>query len=335
METTKNNDAGVPLFSVNCLATVQLLAVISLFTEHAIVHLQLQGNGFVTFLLSAFRGIPIFFIVIGFYIWRSLNRARDFEIFLYRRVLRLYPELWCAVALSILSVFFLSDSFNLYELGFFALGQATLFQFWTPDTVKTFACGEPNGTLIYVFIIVQFYVFAWLFKKLRPGRILLSAALAVSLALNIVTPYLPSFMPYLFVRGWSISVLPYLWLFMLGAVIREYFTAIIPIMKRFWYIGAILLIVRNIIGIDIPGKYGVISTLLTAFTFLGIAYAFPKLNLKRDISYGIFLYQMVVINVFLELGLVGDSMWYFAALAITVFISLLSHHFIGSKKLPR
>ena len=35
---------------------------------------------------------------------------------------------------------------------------------------------------------------------------------------------------------------------------------------------------------------------------IGFAYAFPRLSVKTDISYGIFLYHMIIVNIFIQMG---------------------------------
>lgn len=56
--------------------------------------------------------------------------------------------------------------------------------------------------------------------------------------------------------------------------------------------------------IDLYGRnYPIVGTNLSCLSSVGFAYAFPKLNIRTDISYTWFIYHMIVVNVFIELGL--------------------------------
>lgn len=326
------SEGGIPSFRDNSFNTVRLLAALQVFYGHAVVHLKLSSNEYVSNILGIFQGVPIFFMLSGFLIWNSIDRTPDLKSFVKKRVLRLYPELWCAVFLSILSIIILYDEFHVAELAIFGLGQATIFQFWTPDSLRGFGCGTPNGSLASIFMIVQFYAIVWFLKKLRPGKILWSILLLVGLAMNMLSPVLENLLPTMLYKLWDVSIFPYFWLFMIGAFICDHFDQFVPIMKKYWFIGAILLVVQAFLHLDIPGEYGLIKTILQCFTWVGFAYALPKWNVRRDISYGIFLYHMVVVNAFIQIGLVGSWGWFIVVAIIVIALSIISNIFANAKR---
>lgn len=328
MRLIQNNAGGVQSLSFrnNSLNTVRLLAALQVFYGHAVVHMKLPSNAIISSVFSIFQGVPIFFIMSGFLIWNSLDRTPDLKSYLKKRVLRLYPELWCAVLLSVLSIVVLYDGFRIGELILFTLGQATLLQFWTPNSLRGFGCGTPNGCLASIFMIVQFYIVVWpLKRKIKPGKTMWGILLTLGLALNMLSPVFSKILPSLVYKLWDISLLPYFWLFILGAFVSEYFEKFVPIMKKYWFIGLVLLLLQTVVHIDIPGEYGVIKSLLQCFTWIGFAYALPNMNIKRDISYGIFLYHMVVINAFIQLGYVGSWIYLEVVMVIVISIAILSN----------
>jgi peptidoglycan/LPS O-acetylase OafA/YrhL len=71
------------------------------------------------------------------------------------------------------------------------------------------------------------------------------------------------------------------------------------------------------------------GSLLCCAACFGFAYAFPKLNIRIDISYGIYLYHMVVINVFVQLGLTDRFVYLVGALGIILVCAYLSTVTIG------
>ena len=83
-------------------------------------------------------------------------------------------------------------------------------------------------------------------------------------------------------------------------------------------------------GFDIDAGYGLLQTILKGVTWVGFAYAFPGLNIKDDISYGIYIYHMVIVNILIELGLVGSWIYFFIALIVTIGIATVSYLIVGN-----
>lgn len=305
-----------------------MFAALQVFYGHAVAHLKLPTSTFASSVFAVFRGVPIFFILSGFLIWNSLDRTPNLKTFVKKRVLRLYPELWCAVILSVLSIVILYDGFRIRDLALFTVGQATVFQFWTPEALRGFGCGTPNGSLWTISVIVQFYIVAWFLKKLtrkKSGLALWIGMLICSLAIGFVSPVLSDLMPSIVYKLYNQTIIPYLWIFLIGTFICEYFQILIPQFKRYWFLSLIGLLLVCFTGFDIHGNYGVLATLLQAITWLGFAYALPGLNIKHDISYGIYLYHMVILNILIQLGFIGHYGWFVIALVLTFLIASASY----------
>lgn len=77
----------------------------------------------------------------------------------------MYPELWCGVAVSLITIFVLYDGVVLRDVGLLAITESIFMQFWTPDSLCGFGVGTPNGSLWTICVIVQFYIVAWFIKK--------------------------------------------------------------------------------------------------------------------------------------------------------------------------
>lgn len=143
-------------------------------------------------------------------------------------MLSVYPELWCAVVLSIISILALYDGWNARDLVLFTATQATVLQFWTPDSLRGFGCGTPNGALWTITVNAQFYVFAWFIKKLlcHEKKARWIVALAISIVIGIVSSCLESVLPGIVYKLYGQTLLPYLWIFLLGAFLCDYFEEI-------------------------------------------------------------------------------------------------------------
>ena len=71
---------------------------------------------------------------------------------------------------------------------------------------------------------------------------------------------------------------------------------------------------------------------------ISLAYTLPKLGRILhgiDISYGFYVYHMIVVNVFVELGWVGQIKYVIGALFISLTMGFLSWSYIEKKALRR
>lgn len=318
-------------FSNNCLNLIRLIAAIKILFGHTVTHLKIGSIPNPVFsVMNVILGVPIFFFLSGYLIWNSIGRTKGFKTFLTKRVLRLYPELWCGVAISAITILiFYGNRIELLPFAVFLFCQSTVFQFWTPGFLKDFGCGVPNGSLWTIGVMVQAYIVIWLVYKLLHKKSVVRwiVLFVTSAAINIVYNYLGAFVPTVAVKLLKMTFIPHLWLFLLGAFMCEHFEIVIDLLKKWWYIPfAISILVGFIPEI---GIYPVLRSSLFCVSVLGFAYKFPRLKLKVDLSYGIYIYHMVVVNVLIELGLVG-SIWYqLLVLVVSASLALLSYVSFG------
>lgn len=90
--------------SINSFNLIRLLATLQVFLGHALLHLNVEVHPAISAALRSFQGVPVFFIMSGFLIWNSLEHTSRFNIYIKKRVLRLYPELCLAVLFSAISI---------------------------------------------------------------------------------------------------------------------------------------------------------------------------------------------------------------------------------------
>lgn len=62
---------------------------------------------------------------------------------------------------------------------------------------------------------------------------------------------------------------------------------------------------------------------------MGFAYRFPKLAIKKDISYGLFLYHMIYTNIFIQMGWMDDWRYFFYVLILSCVSAYLSMITVG------
>ncbi len=88
--------------------------------------------------------------------------------------------------------------------------------------------------------------------------------------------------------------------------------------------------------IDIPfTTYAVVKNILSVIGIIGFAYAFPQFNIKTDISYGLYIYHMTIINAMFTLGYTGKLKYLFIAVLLSSLFAWLSTKTIGNFSLKK
>lgn len=319
----------------NCLNTIRLLAAIQVMLGHASAHMSADFE--FRKVINFFYGVPIFFIMSGFLIWNSIGRSKSFVEYTRKRFGRIYPELWAAVAIEIIvMLLFIETVPPIRDILVFIVTQSTILQFWTPDSMRIYGCGTPNGALWTITVLIQFYLAVWFVYKMLHGKT--KKQWNVSMVLLLVIPcsleLVKSGFPNIVQKLYSQTLLPYLWLFMIGVIVAEYENIMLPILKKWW---AVLLCVSMICYLarwDFPLlSYPLVRSTTLGLGLIGFAYAMPKLNISVDISYGLYIYHMTVINAMIAIGMTGRKVDVLIAMGISVLLACVSTGF--AKKIRR
>lgn len=343
MELQINKEIGV-LSKTQSINTLRFLAAFQVMWGHMISHLDVTASTYlgqnliaaITNILQYFNGVPLFFFLSGFLNYFSIKKSKSAKEFFEKKFWRIYPELWVGVIIEIFTIFvFYKGRIEWPQLGVFFIAQATIFQFWTPDCLRAYGCGTPNGSLWTVGITIQFYILSWLTRKFWSGRKLRFWVVSISLLMlaGAATGTLEKYMAPLLYKLYCQTIVQYLWVFWIGLLAAEYADKIIPVLKKYWWVFVISFILWRLAGIDLYARnYPVFMVTIACFGCLGLAYAFPGLNIKLDISYAIFIYHMIFVNVMIAVRWIGFR-GMVIAIIITFIISYLSTGFIGKKDL--
>lgn len=318
----------------NCLNTIRLLAALSVMYVHAVTHLNVVVPEFVTKIFSLFPGVPIFFFFSGFLVWNSIGKSKSFFEYARKRFWRIYPQLWVAVVLGITIILLqYKKPIDFGKLGAFAITQGTILQFWTPGFLREYGCGAPNGALWTICMIIQFYVVAYFGYKVlhkKSIRIWLSVIIA-SIVVTYLSKLITGMYPTVISKLYNQLVVRYLWLFLMGSMIAEKFEIMIPFLKKYWllFIGsAMIFLIFPQLDINL-NSYNIIFCILQIIGLLGFAYRYPVLDIKFDISYGIYLYHMIIVNAMIEFGFTGKILYLVIAMLITIVVAYISERTIG------
>jgi peptidoglycan/LPS O-acetylase OafA/YrhL len=313
---------------------LRLIAALQVAVVHGLHHL-LHAPRAVEAIINTVPGVPVFFVISGFLISRSYERS-DLRTFTVNRVLRIYPALWVNVVVSILfaaSVFTIVASYT--QISAWLLAQFTILQFYNPDWLRGFGVGVLNGSLWSIPVELQFYIalpilywLGWIGHEKR-FRVLLVASFVVYTAFM----FWDTRHRVIYSRMAGVTVVPYLFLFLLGVAAQRHFARLRPVLAGkalYWiggYAGASLLAYRA--GLNASGNLlNPALVLIMTGMILSCAYTCPSLAdrmLRRnDISYGLYIYHMPVFNGFIAFGLTGTITGLVGALAVAVACAALS-----------
>lgn len=302
-------------------------------------------------------GVPIFFTISGFLIAKSYERTADTPGTYFRnRALRIFPALWVclAVTLGILRAFGFLPLAYVASSSFVAwlAGQLSFVQFFNPEQFRGFGIGVANGALWTITVELQFYLFIpllylTLFRK-RMGEWLGKGLFGLLFAISFVVYSMMdvklngqggfSSAPLLWKMLFN-TLLPHLWMFMLGILIHRYFTVMREWLegKILWYLGFYLAL-ATVMHLWVPSGSGLFyamllpARILLAVATVSAAYSWRSLAGKllrgSDVSYGTYIYHSLVLNVFIQLGWVTSLAAVPEVLGGTMLLALLSWYLV-------
>lgn len=344
---------------INNFDLIRLLAAFEVVLFHGLQHLKidyLQPTVKPIFsFIGYFPGVPVFFCISGFLIYNSFKRNHTQIVKYFRnRFLRLYPGLWaCFTVTVILLLLFGTLTFrdlgNRSVLAWIAC-QVTFFQFYTPGILRSWGVGTPNGSLWTLTVEIQFYIlvpilFYMISRSGRMRYILLGGIIAVSL------------LSCFFFKQWDehsiryklseVFVLPYLYNFLFGVIVAEYWDRVRSFFANrflFWlalYVGWVLVFgfyFESYQAVYWPKNIqGFIGILILSGLTISAAYSNTYMSSKllrgKDISYGVYIYHMLVVNSAVALGYMHNFIWLPIIFLVTTTVSYLSWILIESKAL--
>lgn len=356
----------MPPHRQNNFDLIRLLAAAQVVLAHAIGHTRLLDQlpawaKPVFDALLLLPGVPVFFVISGYLISASYERdPADLKGYFRRRGLRIFPALWVCLAVTLValgSFGFLGADFLLSKtFAAWLAGQLTFFQFYNPEHFREFGIGVANGALWTITVELQFYVFVPVFHwfSRRCGRLApcmaklfftLSFAAYCVMDHKVNGPGGFTGAPVAY-KLLHVTLAPHLWMFLLGVALHRYSGKLHGwIEGRFvWHFAAyalLMTVLHTLVEYRSPLFYlGYLpSRALLALATVSAAYSMRGLSGRllrgRDISYGIYLYHSVAINVFVELGWMDSFAavpWVFA---VSVAMALASWHLVEKPALAR
>jgi len=334
----------------NCLDVIRLFAALQVAITHylnlTIVEYGITDGTDTCLLwfkraLSLYPGVVILFTVSGFLMGASLEKQDSRSAFLKKRFLRIYPGLWANMAFMVLVVLLTAENVLANSRAFLIWGAVQgMGLAFTPGFLKSFGTGSINGALWTIMVEVQFYLLIWLFwhflrkqsNRFWMGMTLLAAAANLGSWFVKDKGMLPESILSLLDR----TFLPYLLWFCLGFLIYRYKEKVLPaLVSVFPALFAAFSVYKAcwlLLGWQVPGYYtDLVTSVVLPCVVLGGAYCFGKHRIRREISYGIFLYHWPLINLVFtyDLPLRRNRLLLFAGyLVLSVLLACLSSRLV-------
>lgn len=331
---------------INNFDLIRLLAAAQVVYMHSMNHLKIDGSiaTFYERFLQYFPGVPIFFTVSGFLIFWAFDRNRNIKKYTINRVLRLYPALYVCLVITV-GLLVLFSSFSLLantNFYIWLVGQVSIFQFYTPEILRFWGVGTPNGALWTIAVEVQFYILVplifLLMKKIK-GAIVLFIFFILSALANF---YLAGMDENIIQKLSFVSIIPYLFNFLIGSTFYIFWNNLKNLIENKFLLWALIyiayvVILGNVLGYELHAYqmtniFHLITAILLSLLTLSFAFSFNNLSenlLKHnDISYGIYIYHMLVVNTLVALGMRGELQYFIIVFVVTIILAVISWRII-------
>lgn len=312
---------------------LRLIAALQVMFVHANGYLadksDLSQN--ITSILN-FSGVTVFFLISGFLISMSYAKNQDLKTYIKNRILRIYPGLYINIFIGIviLSIFIdLNFDFNFFK---WLLTQISFLQFYNFEASKAFGTGEINAPLWTISIELIFYaVLSIIFLINKKTKKILPCIFMIS---TIFFIYNSSSDRNLFINKLiNVSLAPYLFVFLIGFYFYIYFDLFHKYIKNKFFIyfatyviGRICFHYFNNIFLDIFVNYFIFSFL--AFSFAFSFEGFDKFLRGNDFTYGIYIYHMFFVNIFVQIGSGGGSIYVVYVAILSICCAIISWFFV-------
>jgi peptidoglycan/LPS O-acetylase OafA/YrhL len=298
-------------------------------------------------ILYLFPGVPVFFFISGFLISKSFEQSPSQLAYLKNRVLRIYPALVVCVLVNIAMVwttgYFNTHHVAISKIALLLLAKSTFFQFYNPDFMRQFGDGVLNGSLWTICVELQFYLIIPVLYKILNGKGLsvnrvLVAFVALFLCAN-VSLYLfkADYSQFVVWKLYRVSFAPWVYMFLVGVYFQRNFDSLMFLLRPANPLVLLCLYVTVFLALQ---NYGALKAYIIdpmKFFFLVIvvfkcAYYLPDtygniLN-GNDISYGIYIWHMPVVNHMIHMGYNQTYGHAFVAITLSIVLAYFSWVFI-------
>jgi peptidoglycan/LPS O-acetylase OafA/YrhL len=332
-------------FRINNFDLLRIFAATEVMLQHSFYHLNIPVPFWFT-VFQNFEGVPMFFVISGYLISSSYERRSDLKNYFTNRFLRIYPGLWACILLTVITASIVGgiNFFNAHAPIWFVSQLVGVI--YTPQFLLHYGFGSYNGSLWTIPIELQFYivlpVIYFFIAKFRKKNLdiflLLLFFISLAYVIKISFPDMSGEHEAKMTKLIRYSFLPNFYMFLTGVALQRfkaYKSRIIYGKGLFWVVGFLLF------AYFIPpfsAKF-ILSSLLLSVTTISLAYTFPGISKKllrgNDISYGVYIYHGLLLNIIIELKGLNNMISLLVLYPTTYLIAFISWKFVEKPMLKK
>lgn len=331
-------------FRTNNFDLIRLLAALQVALYHVTHHLHVELPSAIATVLAYFPGVPIFFFVSGFLISKSYESNSRLADYAQNRVLRIYPALIVCTLVAVLAVamtgYLARSGAGVFDVLLWLSSQVTFVQFYNPAFMRDFGTGVLNGSLWTITVELQFYLVVpvlyavfGLARSRRPTLTLVLLAFGFMLLHDARHRYAVPFGETLWFKLFSVSFLPWIWMFLVGIVFQKHFALAHRALagRALWLVPlyvALAWLSVTLFGARLGNGLNPVLYLILAAATFSFAYSWPTLSARllrgNDISYGLYIYHVPVINLLIYYGWDTGALSGWIAVGASVLLAVAS-----------
>jgi len=286
-------------------------------------------------IVSSFPGVPAFFFVSGLLVYASYVNSPGLA-YVQNRSLRILPALVVVTIGGVVIALIahgwrdIVDNFVIYASWF--LAQVTLGQSYNPSHFRDIGVGVMNGSLWTISTEILFYVSVPILVFLeRHFRHVLVALMMISFLFYAFGP--EYFDQVIYGKRTvydviSISPIPWGWMFGFGILVYKHYGRLEPYI-RFFPIAAVPLVAMILWGSgslfgNSGNRVGLIYFVCYVSLICFASFRIKAMKLKYDMSYGVYIWHMPIINLLLVLSIRNPALGFLLAVSLTILMSTIS-----------
>jgi len=340
------------IFRANNFNIIRLIAALQVVIHHSTHYLGVDKSSVAFNFLYYFPGVPIFFFVSGFLISKSYESNSSLIEYTQNRVLRIFPALVVCTFVAIISVYatgYLSGkNVSIGQLLIWIASQVSFAQFYTPEFMRAYGMGVLNSSLWTITVELQFYIMIpvlyWIFGlKPNNSNLKLVYLILFFMLFHLARYYLiDDYNENVLFKLSGVTFFPWIYMFLVGVFFQKNFLFFHRLLS-----GKALFILPFYIGcaylsVDYFGWQKGNESIPLLYLFLAIqvfsfAYSYPSFSRNilggNDISYGVYIYHMPIVNVFVYYGYTSDPTYVLLAIMATILMAIISWKIVEKRSM--
>lgn len=264
----------------------------------------------------------------------SYDKNKNIKEYAKNRVLRIIPGLYMSFFVGIVILFYFDQlsGISIMSILPWIVAQLTLFQFYNPEFIRDFGVGVINGSLWTISVELVFYI-------LLP---VIYIFLQKNFYIKFLTLLFISFGFYYYIHHVStnlliyeklikVSIFPYLFYFLFGLYVYKNIDIFRKYIEDKIFLYLILYVLVLYIKIDLF-IYNIFIQVIFSFLVFSFIFSFKTLSYKlmrhNDFTYGIYIYHMLIVNVFVQLNYMEGIENILEVLVFSIACGVLSYFFV-------